>query len=246
MWSSARPLLCVLGAAGLCWSLTVLPIFRSTAPAREVTERIMADRRFKFGVLADVLARIESEPKRSLTQATFVRAEAFVGLGAAEGAMARGSPGEADREMAAADDRVRSSLSVNPGDSFLWVMLYSLATAREGIGPENLAYLDQSYATGPREGWISLRRNRLTLAAFSMLDELQKSRAVAEFASIVDSDFTEDAGLNLTGVGWQYRARLVNGLGSVDIISRQALSKWLSSNGYRMQIPGIELEDRPW
>lgn len=246
MWSSVRLLLSVLGAAGLCWSMTVFPIFRSTAPAREVTERMMADRRFKSGVLAEVATRLEREPKRPMAQPAFIRAEAFVGLGVAEGAMARGSPGEVDHEMAAAQDRVRSSLAVNPADSFLWLMLYSLVTAREGIGPEVVTYLDQSYAAGRYEGWISLRRNRLTLSAFPLLDEPQKNRAVAEFASIVDADFTGEAGLILTGVGWQHRAQLLNGLESVDISSRQSLSKWLSDNGYKLQIPGVDLPDRPW
>lgn len=246
MLSSVRLLLLALAAVGLCWSITVLPIFRSTAPAREVTERIMADRRFKSDMLSDVLTRLEHEPRRLMAQAAFIRAEAFVGLGVAESSMGRTSPDEADREMSAAQDRVRLSLSANPGDSFLWLMLYSLVLAREGLGPENVAYLDQSYTTGPREGWVSLRRNRLALSAFSVLNEIQRHRAVGEFASIVDADFVGEAGLNLTGVGWPYRDQLLNGLKSVDIVSRQGLSKWLSNNGYRMQVPGVDLEDRPW
>ncbi|WP_375305446.1 hypothetical protein WI560_25775 [Bradyrhizobium sp. A11] len=206
---------------------------------------MMADRRFKPGVLAQVAAGLEREPRRVVEHPAFIRALAFVSLGVAEGA-GRGALGEVDDDMANAQERVRSSLMMNPRDSFLWLMLYSLVTAREGIGDDTLRYFDQSYATGPYEGWVSVRRNRLSLSAFPLLDESQKNRAAAEFAKIVDSDLTVEAGLILTGVGRQYSSELTIGLASADISSRQHLSRWLSDNGYKMQIPGVELPDRPW
>ncbi|UPK25710.1 hypothetical protein [Bradyrhizobium sp. 195] len=211
-----------------------------------MTERMMADRRFKSGVLAQVAAGLEREPRRLVAQATFIRAQAFVNLGVAEGTIGQGALEEVDHDMATAQERVRSSLMMNPRDSFLWLMLYSLVTAREGVGADVLRYFDQSYATGPYEGGIAMRRNRLSLSAFPLLDESQKDRAVAEFARIVDSDLTVEAGLILTGVGRQYSSQLTNGLESVDVGSRQDLSRWLSDNGYKMQIPGVELPDRPW
>ncbi|MCK1341630.1 hypothetical protein IVB38_38030 [Bradyrhizobium sp. 38] len=228
------------------WSVTVLPIFRSATSAREVTERIIADQRFKPGVLGEEFARREHEPERAVEQASFRRAQALLGLGVAEETIGKGSPEEADRQVIEAVERLRMSLELNPGDSFLWLMFYSIEIARAGFGIEKIAYLDQSYATGPHEGWVALRRNRLALSIFRLLGEPQKRRTVTEFAHMVGSDFIEAAAFNLTRVGWTNRDQLLGSLAAVDIASRQSLAKQLSNEGYKAIIPGIDAEDRPW
>lgn len=245
MWNKARLALLLLGAIGLWWSTSVMPVFRSAAPVREVTERVIADQRFKPGALSEVLARMERQPKLAVVRASYFRAEALVRLGIAERAMGRQAPEDVDR-AGAAEESVRTALKVNPADSFLWLMLYSVNTAREGFAPENIRFLDESYATGPHEGWISLWRNRVALSIYSILTKLQQQRIVGEFALMVDTDFIDDAVFNLTGVGWAHRDQLLGSLAGVDIASRQSLAKQLSNNGYKVRIPGIDAEDRPW
>lgn len=246
MWNKARLALLLLGAIGLWWSTSVMPVFRSAAPVREVTERVIADQRFKPGALSEVLARMERQPKLAVVRASYFQAEALVRLGIAERAMGRQASEDADGEVAAAEESVRTALKVNPSDSFLWLMLYSVYTVREGFAPENIRFLDESYATGPYEGWISLRRIRVALSIYSILTKLQQQRIVGEFARMVDTDFIDDAVSNLTGVGWAHRDQLLGSLAGVDIASRQSLAKQLSNNGYKVRIPGIDAENRPW
>ncbi len=135
---------------------------------------------------------------------------------------------------------------LTPADSFLWLMLFALENDRNGFAPSNLDFLRESYATGPLEGWISLRRNRLALAVFPSLDAGTQNSVVAEFAAMVDSGFIDDAKFNLTGIGWTHRDRLLASLARVDAQQKYYLLKRLLSDGMQVSIPGVEADVRPW
>ncbi|QQN65739.1 hypothetical protein JIR23_08645 [Bradyrhizobium diazoefficiens] len=243
---SVRALLLLFGLAAVLWPAGTLPTFRLLVPANHVTERIVADSRFKPGALGEIQALLESQAEPRLQHPDIARARALVSLRTSEEAMARGGQAQADRAIEAAEGWVRSTLAQSPGDSFLWMMRYSVAIARGGFDEGNIRFLDRSYATGPLEGWIALRRNRLALASFPMLGGQLQDRVVAEFAGLVDSDLTDAAVSNLEGVGWSQKDRLLAGLGAVDIESKERLSKWLSADGIRVKIPGVEFDERPW
>lgn len=236
----------LLGAVGVFWAGIVLPSFFEMAQIQDISLRIIADDRFKSGVLANVLHRAETAPQRFILQPEFARAVALITLRTAEEAIQKKSSEDGDREIAIAAKRLAASLFVNPTDAFFWLMLYSVETMRNGFDPKYIAYLDQSYATGPFDGWIALRRNREALAAFSLLNDNGQKLVAAEFDAMVDSDFIEDAALNITTVGWGIRERLAASLEHVNLASRQMLAKRLAQNGVKIKIPGVELEDRPW
>lgn len=160
--------------------------------------------------------------------------------------MARKSSEEANSEVAMAENSVKAALAISPGDSFLWLMLYSTETNRNGFASRYIKYLDRSYAAGPREGWISLRRNRLALAIFPMLSSATSLAAISEFAEMVDADFIEDTAQSLMGIGWQHREQLLSALDTADIVSRQRLYRRLSADGIKLNIPGVPVDDRPW
>lgn len=254
MWNSKlsywlavlRGLLFAGGLSSVIWSITALPAFWKMMPASDIAARIVADDRFKLGALANVLAGIESEQAGALSPPGLLRAVALAKLRVAEEAMLRRSSEQADRSISAAVEEVKSALAVSPNDSFLWLMLYSVETTRGGFDLQNLRYLDQSYAAGPREGWISLRRNRLSLGIFSTLGDATQSAVISEFEQMVDADFVEHAALNLMGAGWPYRERLLAALVSADIVSRQGLYKRLAAEGIKLPIAGIPVDERPW
>lgn len=253
-WNNGRPvrkafvraILLFVALFGTLWALVVLPSFWLMAPVRKVSLHIMADGRFRPGILADMLVRMKAQQQPAILQPELRYALALVTLQAAENAMQRKSPDEADREMQAAEGALRSALEVKPTDSYLWLMLYSVVTRRNGFDPENIRYLDRSYASGPNEGWVGLRRNQLSLAIFSMLSKSVQQEVVSEFAALINSGFVEEAAINLTGVGWVERERLLENLKQVDIVSREIFAKRLARDGAKVRIPGVELDERFW
>lgn len=241
-----RGVLLLLGTGGMLWSVAVLPSFRLTAPALAIAARIIEDQRFRPGVLSDALSRMTDDFAPLIVQPELLHAEALIRLQKAEEAMQRKNPREADHEVEKAENKLRASLSTSPSDSFLWLLLYSTKMTRNGFDSDHGNYLMQSYTIGPHEGWISLRRNRLAVAALPMLEHATQERVVAEFATLVDSNFIEEAALNLTTVGWTHRERLAAGLAGVDKTMRESLAKRLSRDGVKIRLPGVETEERPW
>ncbi|MBR1292474.1 hypothetical protein [Bradyrhizobium ottawaense] len=241
-----RGLLLAGGLSCVLWSLVIGPSFWEMVPARDAATRIIADERFKPGTLADVLRRIEAKLELELSQPELAWARALIQLRIAEEAMARKGSEEADGQIFKAEESVQAALAVSPSDSFLWVLLYSVQATRNGFAPQSVRYLGQSYVAGPLEGWISMRRNRLALAVFPILNGTTQTAVIAEFAKMVDADFIEDAALNLTGKGWQQREQLLAALGSVDLASKQALYKRLAIEGMRLSVPGVVEDERPW
>ncbi|RXH41882.1 hypothetical protein XH94_04235 [Bradyrhizobium zhanjiangense] len=241
-----RGLLLAGGLAGLHWSAVALPSFLRMLPSGAVALRIIADDRFQTSALANVMPMIEAQRAAAFEQPEFARVRALVQLRLAEEALARKSSEDADRSISVALGDLKLALQVNPGDSFLWLLLYSVEIARGGFGSDSMRYLDQSYTAGPYEGWIALRRNRLALAAFPAFSDAMRSEVLSEFEKMVDDGFIDEAAANLMGVGWPHREQLLAALGSADILSRQGLSKRLAADGIKLTIPGIAIDDRPW
>ncbi|MCK1317392.1 MULTISPECIES: hypothetical protein [unclassified Bradyrhizobium] len=254
MWNSdrlpsgafLRALLLLFGVVGSVWSSLVLPSFQLTAPARNISARIIADESFKPGALGEMLLRTNAVSEPPMIQPEFSQSQALITLRAAEEAILRKTPEEADHEIEAAQNKVKAALAVAPTDSFLWLMLYSAEISRSGFDLQIAHYLGQSYAAGPLEGWISLRRNRLALAVFAMLSEVVQRATISEFSNMVSSGFVDQAATNLATVGWSNRDRLLAALTQVDITDRQSLAKQLLKVGVNVTVPGVEREERPW
>ncbi|MCK1606586.1 hypothetical protein IVB02_35740 [Bradyrhizobium sp. 166] len=241
-----RGLLLPFGMLGVLWSYSVLPSFVMAAPARDISARVMADERFKAGVLMKIFERMETFPRAEMTQPEFIQAEALLALRTAEEAVLSKSSKEADRAAAVAENKVRASLVNSPTESFLWLMLYSVATTRNGFDSQYLSWLDRSYAAGPHEAWIALRRNRLALNILPVLSEATQRVVLSEFAEIVDADYIDEATASLMSVGWAHRTRLLSQLIEVDVGSRQALARRLASEGLKVSVPGVGQTVRPW
>ncbi|QPF87111.1 hypothetical protein IC762_12775 [Bradyrhizobium genosp. L] len=235
-----------LGLASVIWSCSALPLFVLALPARDIAGRIVADERFRAGTLAEMVSNARLEQKVAILQPELASARALMQLRVAEEAMQRESSDVTSRKMDEAYEDVRTALTVAPTNSFLWLLLYSVQMVRTGLESSVVVYLGHSYTTGPLEGWIALRRNRLALSAFPFLNPVTQRLAISEFAEMVDADLTDESATNLSGVGWLYRDRLLAGLEGVDMASREKLAKRLARDGIKVRVPGVEQDDRPW
>lgn len=244
--SGVRGLLILFGLVGAVWSIALWPQFRSAIPAKEVAAHIIADDRFKVGELNRILASMLASPNPCVTRSDLVHSEALIRVRIEEESRRHGGKDESDNDAAAAYGRLKSSLALSPMDSFLWLMLYSIDIARNGFDEGTISILNESYVTGPLEGWIALRRNKLALAAFPALPAAMQAKVVSEFAALVDGDFTDVAMLNLAGVGWPQADRLLAGVANVSMIPREAFAKRLRQEGLKVRVPGVELDERLW
>lgn len=234
-----------LGLSGVFWSVVALPSFWQTAPAHDLSRRIVANDRFNPVVLADMMVRMDVAD-RTMMQPEFLSAKALIKLRAVEEATQRKSAEEAEREAKATEDTLRFSLAMNPTDSLLWMMLYSISIAHRGLDLGNISYLERSYVQGPNEGWIALQRNRLTLAIFPLLDEATQRYAISEFAALVDGGFIAEAATNFTRQGPVEQQLLLKGLERSNIGMRRIFARELWRDGVKVFVPGVELDERFW
>lgn len=233
------------GALSVLWTSEAFPSFRLTMPARELTARIIGDERFRPDALADMQARM-SAGSQPMMHPEIVLARAFLQLRVAEQTSLRKSSEDVDRETEAAEAAVKASLLLSPTDSFLWMTIYSIEITHNGFTSDSINYLNQSYLGAPFDGWIALRRIRLALAVFPLLNGPLQERVVAEFSSMVDSGYFDEAAFILTNFGWTQRDRLLQSLRPLDALPREAFAKRLIDNGVKLHVPGVELVDRPW
>lgn len=234
-------LLLGLGVFGVNWSMCVLPDRWRRGGELEVAARLVSGNTYRPRDLKKTLTPAWTQVVTNANDPRIVRAEAVISLYLAE--LNSGSSGEA---LPAAGRAVRASLVQNPYDSFLWLNLYLLQNATGGFASEHATLLQESYATGPREGWIAISRNRRTLAILPFLGAANQQQAVSEFAALVEARLFEVAQASLTGAGWVYRERLLAALERVDLPAREMFARALWDRGISAQVPGVSIPDQPW
>ncbi|MDF0516816.1 hypothetical protein P0R31_06185 [Bradyrhizobium yuanmingense] len=245
--SALRVCLLVFGLVGLLWTAITSPAFVSASPARDIIGRVMAAEHFKQGALGESLAYLEETSRSLISEPSISRAKALIRLELAQRAMGRpDGMDDGDRQIADTELDLKTSLATNPNDAFLWMLLYSVALTRNGFDPANIKYLAASYRIGPCEGWLALRRNRITLGLFPFLDGSLRRVAISEFAQIVDAGFSSEAALILKGVGWAHREELLPALVQANLVSRENLYRRLAADGLKLRIPDVPYDERPW
>jgi len=237
----------LIGLASLAWAASTLPIFYSSAPFERLAQTVIAGDSFKDDVLSRAVGAFDTLGPTAIIYSSRMRAGAILRLRLVESEFERGTSIMLDERVSALADALRLAVAANPADPFLWLGSYWLRNTQGGFAPSNIASLSTSYALGPREGWIALRRNRLGLVIFPQLDAPTQDLVVSEFAGMVDSRYINDATLNLAGPGWTIRDRLVDALADIDPATKLALARSLYSRGVNLTIPGVDgIGERPW
>jgi hypothetical protein len=242
-----RIAICGLGGAAVAWALYAFPIFWFQSGIDQTAKHIVAGYRFKPAVLNALGATSISRKDEKWNRPSAHGSAAVVRLRLLEQAIADGNQNAIDRRMAELDAIIRKSLANSPADPFLWLVLFWLENSQNGFVRDHLKYLRMSYLTGPNEGWIAIKRNRLALAIFPQLSPDLAGNAVHEFAHLVDSVFIADAADILVGPGWPIHSRLLLGLKDVNLLSRQLFAKTVYRVGVDVSVPGVTNPGfRPW
>jgi hypothetical protein len=239
----------LLGTVAIFWAANVLPSAWTYGNLNRIADHVIAGDRFKPNALVEFATTAEEAANRDpLCNAATQRAAAIIHLRLLELDFEDAEQEEAiDPRLDALRVSIRRALSCSPADPFLWLVLYWVEMNRDGFRAHDVDYLQMSYALGPNEGWIALKRNGLVLAVFDQLPAKLRDKVVAEFANLLNSGFEGELVAILTGPGWKFRGRLLAKLKDVREDYRTDFAKALYHGGYDVVIPGVKLPDaRPW
>lgn len=237
-----------IASLGAAWALSVGPRELEAAPLRLAVTQILDEVSFKTEVLAQNLPHIERLEKGATCQDDTWRISASLRLELLERTLAAGDLDAADGMLPAVTDRIRRLLSCSPEEPLFWLALLWADTARYGFHPERHRYLDMSYAYGPFEGWIIMKRFPITIAIKARLPSSLQRAAIDEFATFGRSEgYDEQAAELFFGVDEPTREAIVPRLATGPALTRWRFAKRVYSLGLDVKVPGVELrEPRPW
>lgn len=242
---SARILIAMVGACTIAWSGFAIRTYALEAAFAAPALRILAEDRFSPEQLSALARQIDATPAGFL-RPTALSNIAIIRLRLAEVAI---QSGNAQLRAAAFDNlqsTVGAALEGAPSSSFMWLTDYWIHSTRSGNPANGLKSLGMSYAEGPNEGWIAIRRNPVTLSAFASLPDQIADQGLNEFARLVSSGFYSQAASILAGPGWPVHDKLLGKLAQIDEGDRRRFAKALERHDLEgVVVPGIE-HSRPF
>jgi hypothetical protein len=235
-----RTLIAAFGVCAIAWSVSAIRVYRAEADFANPALRILGGDRFSTEQLDTLKQQIETAPVASL-RPTALSDIATIRLRLAEVALQSGNAQLATVAFDKLQAAVATALEGTPTSSFLWLTDYWIRSTRSGNPADGLNLLGMSYAEGPNEGWIAVRRNPVALSAFPSLPSELANEALGEFARLVSSGFYSDAANTLAGVGWPIRDKLLARLTGVGEGARRRFAKALEAKDLDgVKVPGVE------
>jgi hypothetical protein len=243
----ARLIMLAVATAAIGWTMAVMPKFWSEVTAAQTATHIIAGESFKPEIMESLATDLEYNRGSALRSSIMSKA-AIIRLRRAEDAITAGDPQVINASLNALHRVIDDVLTNAPSDPYQWLVLFWLNDTRNGFELEHLRYLRMSYALGPNEGWIAIKRNRLALAIFPMLPIDLKEAAITEFVGLVRSQLYIEAVDIMVGPGWPIRQLLLARLNGLKEFDRRAFAKLLyKKNVDDITVPGIEMRPlRPW
>jgi hypothetical protein len=247
----ARFCLAGFGAAAVAWGAVTLPTFWRQAPIERIGQQVIEGDTFVGEDLdqglAKVLPAVEAIERADRCVAPARHAAAIIRVRMAEDAFAAAEPEMLDTSLASLQRSIRGSLACSPADPFLWFILFWVENSVQGFSPDHFRYLRMSYALGPNEGWIALKRSPFAVALYDQLPPDLAEKAGSEFVRLIQSGFIREAAVILTTSGWRNRSALLARLQELPTRYRGVFAGAVYDLGYDIEVPGVKRpEPRPW
>jgi hypothetical protein len=245
--SMVRALTIILGVIAAGWGIFVLPGFVADAPLEQTARQIIARVPFSVDALSKLVPSADAAQQEAWCRPSAVRAAAIVKLRLYEDTFSSGEISLLDVRSKDAEEAILTSLICAPSDPFLWMVLLTVKSTRNGFRPEYLDYARMSYRLGPHEGWVALNRAPALLAVFEALPPELAKDVVVDFAQIVDNGFYPEAARMLSGPGWRLRDRLLESLTRIPLVRREQFEQVLAAEAISVAVPGVvPSEQRPY
>ena len=242
-----RALLLGMGAAALYWTVSFEPFFRIEAPLNDAASKILSGEKISDTSIEALKPRIDVLQNASRCFVRGLQSGIILELQLIQDSIGAADHAKLDTLVPSTARLIGRALECAPVSSYSWLALFWVDNLRLGFSDQSIRYLEMSYMTGPREGWISLKRNAFALAVYDGLPEDLQDKVVSEFSDLVQAGFIDDAANILTGPGRSQQARLVSGLSNVNPSLKKDLALALRRRGFEISVPGVNLSDpRPW
>jgi hypothetical protein len=234
-----RILVAIVGVCAIAWSVFTIQTYRAEAAFAYPALRILGGDRFSPEQLSTLTRQIDAAPIASF-RPTALRDVATIRLRLAEVALQSGNAQLTANALDELQSVVGATLDGAPTSSFMWLADAWIRSVRSGNPASSLKSLGISYAEGPNEGWIALRRNPFVVGAFPSLTRELADQALDEFARLVSSGFYSDAANTLAGVGWPIHDKLLASLATIDENDRRGFARILESKDLDVAVPGVK------
>jgi hypothetical protein len=243
----ARVTLQLFGMAVIAWAIGAIPIFRAESLPAFVAFGIINGEAYKPDALAAMAREILAKPV-SAFRASALDSRTIVALRLAEDALATRDQTAIDANFAELARAADEELKNGPTSSFQWLIRFWIETP--GVSaPGQLRSLRMSYATGPNEAWVALKRSPVAFANFGSLPPDLAEAATTEFVGLVRSQLYYDAADILAGPAWSVRDKLLVRLRDVPEADRRAFARVLNDKNPKENVamPGVAPPpQRPW
>jgi hypothetical protein len=241
----ARSFFVILGCFAVLWGIIELPAFWRDVSIKRIATQIIAGDPFKIETLTQQVPTIDSIKRSAYCRPAALHSTAIIELRMWEISASAKDREHRNEQFKTLGNAIRGSLSCAPADPFLWLALYSVEVNEEGLQPDYLKYLRQSYRLGPREGWIVSKRNPLAFGAFQQLPPDLRENAIDEFFAMVrDPNFSGQAAEILIGPAWPERELILSRLTSLSDRDGRRFAGELYIRGYDLNVPGVGLAPR--
>jgi len=244
----ARSFVVIFGCIAVWWGIVEFPVFWQESSTERIAARIIAGDPFKVETLARQLPIIANIERSAYCRPAALRSAAIFRLRMVEAGAPTIDREHVDEQLKSLGNVIRSSLSCAPADPFLWLVLGWMETTQNGFRPDDWKYLRMSYRLGPNEGWIGLKRNRMTFAVSEKLPVNLAEYAINEFVGLVEMGSYEQAVEILSGPAWRVRDVIVPRLAALPHQVREAFARAVYNRGLDVAVPGVEPPNSkpPW
>ena len=183
-------LILVVGCVGLAWGGLNAKRGAASDVFRDIETHLLRFETFASATAAATLDGVAAQ-RLSGCDTHAQRALLLLEIPLAYASLQSGAVQEFDQRSRSLDARARQTLSCNPRDSFVWLVLFGLSTGRGLVDKNSFDLLRMSYQTSPYEAWVAARRVTVAVPLILSAPEPLRERILAEFQYLVRMRFTE-------------------------------------------------------
>jgi hypothetical protein len=238
-----RGAVCLLGLAGIAYGKVYLPDNGRTLEA--LARKVVLGESFPLPVLEAAIA--DGAPDRQSCDLGRLRSLTILRAQRADEIVTANNLERMDAAILDLGQVAERLLACSPRESFGWLMLYWSETRRNGLSEAALSALSRSYAFGPREAWVAIRRNAMAIGVLRHLPEELQQQALTEFAALLEMQFTVQLAATLAMAPSDVQARLYGVAASASESARIRFSFALRARGMPTRELGLPIQPwRPW